>query len=86
MFQCHGCRKIEDWLVDLETLKVDKAARMQLVSLARMSEQGFNEAEHVISKLLKKVGEGRAADNLSVFVMTGCQNARKDIDSWRKPE
>jgi len=51
-----------------------------------MSQQGFNEAEHVIHKLVKKIADGRAADNPSAFVHTSVLTARQHLDGWRKHE
>ena len=53
---------------------------MSLSLLARMSEEGFDKAEHIVSKLLKKIGEGQAADKPSAFVMTAVKNATKEIE------
>ena len=68
---------MEDWDVALEySLWVDEVARMSFSQLARMSDEGFDEAEQIVGKLLKKLGDGYAADRPSAFVMTSCQNAR----------
>ena len=74
---------MQDWDVALEEqLMVDQAARMSLMSLARMSDDGFNAAEHIIAKMLKKIGEGQAADKPSALVMESCQNARQELEWW----
>ena len=68
---------MEDWDVALEeSLLVDKVARMSFSPLARMSDEGFDKAENILAKLLKKLGDGQVANNPSGFVMESCQNAR----------
>ena len=77
---CNRCRKVEDWDVALaEDLLVDVVARMSFSALARMSDEGFDEAEHIVVKLLKKLGDGWAANKPSAFVMRSCQNARYEL-------
>ena len=72
---------MEDWDVALaEDLLVDVVARMSFSQLARMSDEGFDEAEHIVGKLLKKLGDGYAADSPSAFVVTCCKNAKHDLN------
>ena len=39
----------------------------------------LEEAENIVVKLLKKLGDGFAADNPSAFVTRSCQNARNEV-------
>ena len=45
-----------------------------------MSDAGFTAAEHIIAKLLQKIGQGEAVDSPSAFVMKSCQNAKQWLD------
>jgi len=56
---------------------------MSLSSLARISEAGRVEAEHIVSKLWKKIGDGQAATNPSGFVHSSVKHARECLDWWR---
>ena len=77
---CNKCRQMEDWDVALEeSLLVDEVARMSFSALARMSDEGFDEAEHIIVKMLKKLGDRQATNNPSGFVMKCCQDARYEL-------
>ena len=57
---------------------------MSFSLLARMSDEGFGTAANIVSKLLKKLGDGQAANNPSGFVMRSVQNARYEIDWWNR--
>ena len=73
------CRQVQDWDCELENhLMVDYLARMSLNNLAERSEAGHLEANSIIGKLLKKISEGKPADNPSAFVTVGCQKAMPD--------
>ena len=57
------------WYDALEhDFRVDKGARMELTLLAQLSEEGYWEANSIISKLTKKVSDGQTFDNPSAFV------------------
>ena len=74
------CREVQDWDWELEhSLNVDQTGRMAFMTLAQQSWACHVEAIAVAGKLVKKISEGKPADNPSVFVTVGCQTAMPDF-------
>ena len=67
------------WLRFLEIHGVDEVARQSVFLLAQHSEKGFQKANEVIGKILKKFADGVLITNPSGFVHRCCQNARNDL-------
>ena len=67
------------WFRFLETHGVDEVARQTLFLLAQHSETGFQKANEVIGKILKKMADGVHLNNPSGFVHRCCQNARNEL-------
>ena len=62
----------------------DDVSRQSLFLLAQLSEGGFQEANHIIAKLLKqaghKDGKGKGGfEKVSAFISVACKNARQRL-------
>jgi hypothetical protein len=70
---------IEHWDDTLTELGVDNTAQQELYLLAQFSQLGAKAANHVISKVLKKVADGDQVRNWSAFVHSCVKTARHDL-------
>ena len=75
------------WNEVLTANGVDKAACQDLFLLAQHSSDGYKEANHIISKLIKKQQDKQLATNTSAFVHKCVLNVRHKLmsqanDSW----
>ena len=68
--------KVENWASTLEEFGVDIPARQSLFALAQHSREGYELANDLIAKLVKKVADRSWARNPSGFVHACCKNAR----------
>ena len=62
----------------------DDTARQTFFLLAQLSEEGFQEANHIIAKLLKHTGyqggKGKGGfEKVSAFICFACKNARQRL-------
>jgi len=64
------------WVSFLGHAGVDTHAQQDLFCLAQMSDAGYEEANHIISKVLKKMQDGEDLRKPSAFVHTAVQSAR----------
>ena len=63
----------------------DDTSIAEMFLLAQMSDAGWEKANTLMSKLLKKEADGEAFSNVSAFIHCGVQNARKELGmSWEK--
>jgi hypothetical protein len=78
---------IEAWDATLTELKVDDTAQQELYLLAQYSNRGAQMANHVLSKVLKKIADGDQVRNWSAFVHSCVKSARHELDaSWYELE
>ena len=76
---------IEAWDATLNELKVDDTAQQELYLLAQYSGRGAQMANHVLSKVLKKIADGDQVRNWSAFVHSCVKSARHDL-TWDELE
>lgn len=74
-------RDVRVWMELLKAFNVDDTSQMELFLLSQHSDQGFQEANAIISKLLKKRADGSHLDNSSGFVHACVKNARAHLSS-----
>lgn len=72
-------RSVTVWRKILMSFQVDETAQMELFLLSQHSDQGFQEANAIIAKLLKKRSDKSYLDNSSGFVHACVKNARGHI-------
>ena len=68
--------RIELWEETLEAWGVDDRARQSLYLLAQHSREGYELANDIVSKLVKKIADRMWAHNPSGFAQTAARNAR----------
>ena len=69
------------WRSYLEKMNVDEPAQQSLFLLAQSSPENYWEANSIISKLIKKVVDGRELRNPSGFVFSSVLNVRNKGDN-----
>ena len=57
-------------------------ASKELFLLAQLSEQGYQESNSIIAKLLKKKADSETIANVSAFVHRCVVNARTSLGNW----
>ena len=82
-----GGQDITLWNEVLTAAGVDKAACQDVFLLAQFSSDGYKEANHIISKLIKKQQDKQSMTNTSAFVHKCVLNVRHKLmsqanDSW----
>ena len=73
---------IEIWADVLRNMNVDKTAMQELFLLAQHSNSGYQEANSIVGKLLKKAADQEELAKPSAFVHRCVTNARSAIGSW----
>ena len=73
---------VQHWVDTLTSHHVDELAQKELFLLAQHSERGKEEANQVISKILKKATNAEYMSNPSAFVHSSVQNARYHLQRW----
>lgn len=68
--------RVELWEETLEAWGIDDRARQALYLLAQHSREGYELANDIVSKLVKKIADRMWAHNPSGFVQTATRNAR----------
>jgi hypothetical protein len=71
---------VEVWWALFDEHNVDDKARQSLFALAQLSPEGYQSANSLVSKLIKKVSDGDILGNASAFVHAGCKHARHELD------
>ena len=69
----------DGWGVDRKRGGSERATVMDLVMLAQLSVVGYEEANSIISKLIKKMSDGERLNNPSAFVHECVNKARKKL-------
>jgi len=70
------------WSSALKEWNVDEAARKGLFLLSQRSPWGFEMANDIVSKLIKKQADDETLRKPSAFVHTACKNARESMMTW----
>ena len=70
------------WASTLHEFGADRTARQELFLLAQHSTGGFQEANSIISKLLKKRADHEDIRNVSAFIHKCVCNSRAELGSW----
>ncbi len=73
---CTFAQSIDVWYAELVSFDVDEIAQKELVLLSQLSERGYQEANAILGKLLKKQADGVFVGNASGFVHACVNNAR----------
>ena len=73
---------INAWQDTLDELKVDTVAQQELYLLAQCSADGAFAANHILSKVLKKIADGDHVRNFSAFVHACVKTERHDL-RWK---
>ena len=72
---------IEMWYDELiDTFQCDEVAICELLLLAQLSDDGYIEANSIISKLFKSKSDNEHIDNPSAFIHRCVNNARNDME------
>ena len=72
---------VKVWWELLDFFEVDEPARQSLFALAQYGEEGYYHANTLVSKMIKKRGDGRGFDNSSGFIHSSVLNARHSMAS-----
>ena len=76
-------RDVEKWWELLDYYDVDEPGRASLFALAQHSDKGYEAANDLIGKLVKKWADNVAVRNPSGFIHSSVLNARHKLDSRR---
>lgn len=74
-------RNVEVWSEVLDESGIDRTSRQELFLLAQLSDAGYERANDVISKVLKKNADSEPLRNPSAFVHRSVLNARHELNS-----
>ena len=75
-------RNVEVWSDDLRRWRVDDKATKSLFLLAQLSNDGYDGANMIISKLLKKETDGEEIRNSSAFVHASVLRVRQKLQPY----
>jgi hypothetical protein len=77
---------VEVWWQSFDRWEVDTNARKALYALAQYSVDGYQKANGIIGKLIKKDTDADLPRNTSAFVHSSVMHARNELDPWHGRE
>ena len=75
---------VVQWIDVLNKWGIDATSRMELILLGQLSAAGAEQANWIVSKLLKKAADGDVLQNPSAFLHSAVMKARYHLQNNRQ--